>query len=420
MRRAHDQGVVAADDLEQRRLGVDVDLEALRPKQLDAGVGDRLADEYLHGCSATGRSNASNALTLATPRSTSAPELDERELERGERGDDVEDVEPADVADPHRLALQLALAGREGDAVVLAQVLEQVVGVDAVGHADRRDDGGRVVVRREQLEPHRLDAGARGAAEAHVPLERRLEARLEEHPERDIEAAQERDRRREGGVEVVLRLLRRRPVEVERPRRHPRPRALGDRGEREPGRAHQRLLGAGEHDVDPPGLRLERDGAERRDRIDDERRVADGLPERAHVGDDAGRGVGLLAEDDVDAALAHRGTDLVGVGLLAPGVAHGLNVEAVPLADRDPALAERAVADDRDAVAGRAEVEHRGLHRARAGGAEDEHVVRRPDDVAQLVRARARRSRGSRRRGGGRSARPSRRAPPAGPASGRA
>ena len=88
---------------------------------------------------------------------------------------------------------------------------------------------------------------------------------------------------------------------------------------------------------------------------------------------------------EVDAALANGGADLVGVGLLAPGVANRLNVEAVALADRDPALAERPVADDGDAVAGRAEVEDGGLHRARAGGAEDEHVVGRADDVAQLA-----------------------------------
>ena len=48
-RGADDQRVVAGDDVEQRRIGVDVDVEALRTKQLDACLGDRLADEYLHG-----------------------------------------------------------------------------------------------------------------------------------------------------------------------------------------------------------------------------------------------------------------------------------------------------------------------------------------------------------------------------------
>ena len=82
-------------------------------------------------------------------------------------------------------------------------------------------------------------------------------------------------------------------------------------------------------------------------------RVADCLLERAHVGDDARRRVGLLAEHDLDAGSRHRRGDLVRIGLLAPLVADRPHVEPVLLADRDPALAEGAVADDRDAVAGR-------------------------------------------------------------------
>src|SRR5579862_6796242 len=85
-------------------------------------------------------------------------EMDERQLESCERSHDVEDVEPADVADPDRLALQLALPRGKRNAVVVAQVSQQLVGVDPLRHADRRDDRGRVVVRREELEPHRLRA----------------------------------------------------------------------------------------------------------------------------------------------------------------------------------------------------------------------------------------------------------------------
>ena len=64
-----------------------------------------------------------------------------------------------------------------------------------------------------------------------------------------------------------------------------------------------------------------------------------------------------------------RGADLVRVGHLAPLVRDALHVEPVLLADRDPALAERAGGDDGDPVAGAAQVRDRGLHRARAGGA---------------------------------------------------
>ena len=160
--------------------------------------------------------------------------------------------------------------------------------------------------------------------------------------------------------------LLRAPVEVEAARRlRTREHLLRHRDHREPGRAHQRLLRARDDDVDPPRVGLERDGAERRDRVDDERRVADRLLDRAHVGDDAGRGVGLLAEHELDARLAHGGADLVRIRRLAPLVADRLHLDAVLLADRDPALAEGAVADDRDAVAGRAQVRDGRLHRAR-------------------------------------------------------
>ena len=67
----------------------------------------------------------------------------------------------------------------------------------------------RVVVGREELEPHRLDARARRAAEPDVALERGVETVVEQQAERDVEAADQRDRRRERRVELVLRLLRR-------------------------------------------------------------------------------------------------------------------------------------------------------------------------------------------------------------------
>ena len=53
----------------------------------------------------------------------------------------------------------------------------------------------RVLVGREELEAHRLHAGAAGAAEPSVAVERRLEALVEEDPERGVER-QRRARRR--------------------------------------------------------------------------------------------------------------------------------------------------------------------------------------------------------------------------------
>src|SRR5207248_1308473 len=63
---ADDNRVVAADDLLERAVGVDVDVEP-RAEELDARVGDLLADEHFHV------SNASSAAVTATPRSMSAP-----------------------------------------------------------------------------------------------------------------------------------------------------------------------------------------------------------------------------------------------------------------------------------------------------------------------------------------------------------
>ena len=201
-RRADDDRVVAADDLREVAVGVDVDVEA-RAQQLDAGLRDRLADEDLHVMRPAACSYASSAAVTATPRSMSAPSSASDELDRGERGRDVEDVEAADVAEPEDLALQVALPARDRDAEAVAQALDDVVGVDALGRADGGDDGAAVLVGREELEAHRLRAGAARAAEPDVPLERGVEALLEQQPERDVEPGDERDRRRERGVELL-------------------------------------------------------------------------------------------------------------------------------------------------------------------------------------------------------------------------
>ena len=66
-----------------------------------------------------------------------------------------------------------------------------------VRHPRGRDDGRAVLVRREELEPHRLDPGAAGAAEADMALERVLEPVLEQEAERDVEGDDQRDGGRE-------------------------------------------------------------------------------------------------------------------------------------------------------------------------------------------------------------------------------
>ena len=158
---------------------------------------------------------------------------------------------------------------------------------------------------REELEAHRLDPGATGAAEAEVALERVVEAAVEQQPERDVERDDERHGRREGAVDLLLRFARAFPVEVEARQRRPGdllPAGGRHGGGREPGRRHQRLLRAGDDDVEAPVVHLERHGAEARDGVDDDERT--GLlghrGERLNVRNDAGRGLGVDEEDERD------------------------------------------------------------------------------------------------------------------------
>src|SRR5262249_18424575 len=73
-RGADDDRVVAADDLLERALAVDVHVEA-GAEQLDAGVGDLLPhqDARRHVREGSAASKASSAAVTAIPRSTSAP-----------------------------------------------------------------------------------------------------------------------------------------------------------------------------------------------------------------------------------------------------------------------------------------------------------------------------------------------------------
>ena len=74
---------------------------------------------------------------------------------------------------------------------------------------------------------------------------------------------------------------------------------------------------------------------------------------------------------------------VVGARRLAPRVAEDVDVGAVRRRHRDPALAEAPGGDDEVRLARRDEVRDRRLERAGAGGAEEEHVVLGPADLAQ-------------------------------------
>src|SRR4029079_17249022 len=94
----------------------------------------------------------------------------------GERGRDVEDVVVAKVPHAEDLAFEWALAGRERDPEAVAQVEQKLRTVYRFGDADGRHDRRAVVVGREELQPHRLNTFAAGAAEPDVLAEGGFEA----------------------------------------------------------------------------------------------------------------------------------------------------------------------------------------------------------------------------------------------------
>ena len=226
-----------------------------------------------------------------------------------------------------------------------------------------------------------------------MAVEDRVQSFVEHEAERDVQPRDEGDRRREGGVEDVLRLPRPFPVEVV-PRRGRAPlrlpTGLGDCGYGEPRRRHERLLGTGADDVDPPRVHLQRQGAEARDRIHDDVRTRrpDGLRVCLQVRDDAGRRFGVRQQHGAGVAeLGELRGDVLRPRDLAPLVAQSGDLAAVPLGDLDPALAERAGGDDEDAAAGSAQIRDGGLHGARPGGGEQQDIGRSPADLLQAIEA---------------------------------
>src|SRR5439155_25912823 len=111
------------------------------------------------------------------------PGLGQGELDPGERRRDVEHVEVADVPDSEDLALQRALAGGERDPEPVAEIEEELRAVDGLGAPNGRDNGGTVVVGREELEAHRPHPCAARTAEPDVVLEDGIQTSLEQEAE---------------------------------------------------------------------------------------------------------------------------------------------------------------------------------------------------------------------------------------------
>ena len=223
--------------------------------------------------------------------------------------------------------------------------------------ADRHDVG-VLVLGAEQLEAEALDRLARGAAEHRMALEHRRQRLVLDHAERHVERPDERDGRRERAVGRVLALALQGPLPVEVVVARPAParvggdleRALRDRGEREAGRRHERLLRAGHDHVDAPLVGREVDHAEAGDRVEDAHGAVLGgdLGQRADVVQDAGRRLGLGREErlHLSPALGQRPLDLGRIDLLAPLELEVDRLGAVGVAQLGPALPELPAGGD--------------------------------------------------------------------------
>ena len=275
------------------------------------------------------------------------------------------------------LPLERALAG----ASVIAEAVAQVRAGAAVastppGTRTAVTTRRAVVVGREQLEPHRLDAFAAGAAEPDV-LARRPASRppLEDHAERHVEPDDDRHGRREGGVEATpapracapsrgRSAAQPLPSRASRPRRRRRP-SSGPAASSAPSASRRRPTSS------PHSSVSQRNRAEARDRVDGDERA--GLlrrgGERAHVADDSGRGLRTASRARRLAPPSSPvGRDVVGGRRLAPLVRDVLDLAAVGPRDVGPALAEVARGDRDDSVARRGQVRDRRLEARRPRG----------------------------------------------------
>ena len=283
-------------------------------QQLDARLGDLLPDEDARGVAVTGALERLERGGDGDAAHDLCAELGERQLDGGERGRDVEDVEPADVADPEDLALEARLAGRERDAEAVAQAEHELAGVDAFGRVDRGHDGGGVLVGREQLQAHRLGAGAVARPRRTWRSNAVSRPSLEQDPHRHVEAAMSGTAGVNGESILSCAFWCARPVEVEAARGLASLRAAPETDTiASPGGVISAFCEPETTASSPQASvsRARRRGSRSRRR---RARASPTASERLDVGDDAGRGLGLLAEHDARRRTRAGGPDLVRFG----------------------------------------------------------------------------------------------------------
>ena len=174
--------------------------------------------------------------------------------------------------------------------------------------------------------------------------------------------------------------------------RRQRQRPPADAQDAQPGRQHQTLLAAADHDVDAPLVHPEVDAGQRADRIDDQQRVVAGGVHRLADGGDVARHARrrLVVDDHHRAIRIGRAVrlqpllDVVGGDRLAPAQLDLVDLEAELAGDDAHAAAEDAVVEDQHAVARRQRVDQRGLGSASTRcGVEHRRAVARAEHAPQ-------------------------------------
>src|SRR6185503_14571843 len=319
-------------------------------------------------------------------------EVTQCELQGAEEVEDVLQRHEAEVTDADELALELALAAGDDRVVVVAQHADEVARVNARRRTERGDRRRCVRFVGEQRQVQCLQSAACRASEVLVAAEDRLEAFLghetkcllqrDVHGRRRRRALLERGLRR-GEIEVRLRQV---GLLVELPR------ALAHRDDGHAGWRTPCLLRAGDAHVDAPLVDLELGRAGAGDAVDDQQlaRFADYLADLLQWIEDTGRGLVVLEHDGLRAVLALLLRELLanelGVDRAAQRDVDATSVNAVRLADRIEALAERAVDEDERSVAARERVRDGRFHRAGARRGEGEHITLRAQEVLQRAR----------------------------------
>ena len=295
------------------------------------------------------------------------------------------------MADAEAVARELALAAGQDDALVLAHHGHEPAAVDVLRHLDAGDGvGGAGFVVGQELQAQGLDAGATVGGDVGVTLVHVFQALTDDVVEAQTQAVQEGDVGGPGRLPPRQRALGSHQVEVEAGHLGVLvgfPAAGADADERQAGRDHEALLGAGGHQVAVPAVHRKGDAAQAAHGVHQQQLVELALD---HAGDgfqvvgDAGGGLVMGDEDGLDiGVLLEFGTDGLGVDSVAPLEVHAGHVGAVALGDLDKAVSKGTGGGGDDLIAGGQGVDHRGFQGAGAAGGEDVEVVGGHEDLLQ-------------------------------------